>query len=278
MLPNILGSPAASIKTGAYSQDEAGPYQAIAQPGARWQPEEHPACQPHEDIWGGTATLLTLVHPMTGTVRGTGVMSASNAVLHPWLQQEVTQILAALPDPPPGDPADLPPLRRWEAWLDAVPEGVPPLRMLLVWDNLSGHTSPALVDWLRAHGVAPLYTPLSGSWRTMAASIQRILVARALNGQHPTPSQEIIAWIDATVRGWNHAPTPFTCGGKRHERRVRARRLAGSGATVLYPASIVACPSRRPGHRPSRRLGRRWELRAPTHRRASRAPCRQSGR
>jgi len=63
-----------------------------------------------------------------------------------------------------------------------------------------------------------------------------------LNGQHPVNSQKIIDWIEATVRGWNRAPTPFTWGGKRHERRVRARarRLAGSGATVPYPASIVA--------------------------------------
>jgi len=225
-----------------WCQDEAGPYQAIPQPGASWQPEERPACQPHEYIRGGTAKLLTLFHPATGTVCGTGVTRAPNAVLHPWLQQEVTQILAALPDPPTGDPTDLPPLRRWEAWLDEVPEGLPPLRMLLVWDNLAGHKSPALVDWVLAHGVAPLYTPLSGSWLNMAESIQRIVVVRALNGQHPAHSQEIIDWIEATVRGWNRAPTPFTWGGKRHERRVRARapRLAGSGATVPYPASIAA--------------------------------------
>ena len=221
-----------------WCQDEAGPYQAIPQPGASWQPEERPASHPHDYIRGGTAKLLTLFHPATGTVRGTGVTSAPNAVLHPWLQQEVSQILAALPDPPTGDPTDLPPLQRWEAWLDAVPEGLPPLRMLLVWDNVAGHKSPALVDWLFAHGVAPLYTPLSGSWLNMAESIQRIVVARALKGQHPTHHQEIIDWIEATVRGWNCAPTPFTWGGKRHERRVR--RLAGSGATVLYPASIAA--------------------------------------
>ena len=129
-----------------------------------------------------------------------------------------------------------------------MPEGLPPLRMLLVCDNLAGHKSPTLVEWFLAHGVAPLSTPLSGSWLTRAASIQRIVVARALNGQHPTHSQEIIDWIEATVCGWNRAPTPFTGGGKRHERRVRARararararRLAGSGATVPYPPSIAA--------------------------------------
>jgi len=30
------------------NEDEAGPYQAIPQPGASWQPEGHPALQPHE--------------------------------------------------------------------------------------------------------------------------------------------------------------------------------------------------------------------------------------
>jgi len=167
-------------------------------------------------------------------------MSAPNAVLHPWLQDEVAQILRALP--PPAADADCSPLHRWETWLDAVPEGLPPLRMLLVWDNLSGHKSAALVDWLLAHGVAPLYTPLSGSWLNMAESVQRILVRRALDGQHPQTNQEVIAWLDATVRGWNRTPTPFTWGGKRHERRLRARarRLAGSGATIPYAASIAA--------------------------------------
>ena len=225
-----------------WCQDEAGPYQAVPQPGARWEPEERPACQPHEYMRGGTAKLLTLFHPATGEVRGVGVTHAPNVVLHPWLQGELEQILRALPEPPAVDPAALPPLRRWETWLDVVPEGLPPLRLLLVWDNLAGHKSPALVDWLLAHGVAPLYTPLSGSWLNMAESIQRILVSRALAGQHPQGSQEIIAWLEATIRGWNRAPTPVAWGGKRHERRVRARarRLGGSGATIPYPASIAA--------------------------------------
>jgi hypothetical protein len=225
-----------------WCQDEAGPYQAIPQPGANWQPEERPACQPHEYIRGGTATRLTLFHPATGEVRGRGVASAPNAVLHPWLQQEMTEILAALSDAPPAVPADLAPLRPWETWLDVVPEGLPPLRLLLVWDNLAGHKSPALVEWLLVHGVAPLYTPLSGSWLNRAESVQRIIVARALDGQHPANSQEVIDGLEATVRGWNRVPTPFTWGGKRHERRLRARarRLAGSGATIPYTTSIAA--------------------------------------
>ena len=66
------------------NEDEAGPYQAIPQPGASWQPEGHPATQPHEYERGGTAKLLTLFRPATGELRAKGVVSAANAVLHPW--------------------------------------------------------------------------------------------------------------------------------------------------------------------------------------------------
>jgi hypothetical protein len=79
----------------------------------------------------------------------------------------------------------------------------------------------------------PLYTPLSGSWLNMAESIQRILKRRALEGQHPQTPAEIIAVLEATVRGWHQAPTPFVWGGKRALRRAHSRqryhRLRGSG-------------------------------------------------
>ena len=51
----------------------------------------------------------------------------------------------------------------------------PPLRLLLVWDNLTGHKTPELMLWLCAHGIMPLYTPVGGSWLNMAESIQRVL-------------------------------------------------------------------------------------------------------
>jgi len=196
-------------------------------------------------VRGGTAKLLTLFRPATGEVRGKGVTNAPNAVLHPWLQEQLAQIVQEAqeaPALPAAAPEDLSPLRRWETWLDTVPAGLPPIRLFVVWDNLAGHKTPTLVAWLLAQGIVPLYTPLSGSWLNMAESVQRILVRRALDGQHPQTNQEVIAWLEATVRGWNRAPTPFTWGGKRHERRLRARarRLAGSGATVPYAASIAA--------------------------------------
>jgi DDE superfamily endonuclease len=218
-----------------WCQDEAGPYQAIPHPGASWQPEEHPARQPHEYIRGGTAKLLTLLRPATGQVRACGVENAPNAVLHPWLQAEITQILAGIE--PPTQPQD------WEAWLGyKVDRILPPLRMILIWDNLAGHKSSEMVVWLLEHGVVPLYTPLSGSWLNMAESVQRIIVRRALDGQHPQDAQEVIRWLDETVAGWNQHPTPFEWNGKRQARRRRARlrRLGGSGAAIANGYSIAA--------------------------------------
>lgn len=89
-----------------WCQDEAGPYQAIPQPGAGWAPQDAPARQPHEYVRGGTARLLTLFRPATGEARAKGVTSAPNAVLHPWLRAELSQILRPLPEAAP--PRDAP--------------------------------------------------------------------------------------------------------------------------------------------------------------------------
>jgi len=225
-----------------WCQDEAGPYQAIPQPGASWQPEGQPAHHPHEYLRGGTAKLLTLFHPATGIVRATGVTQATNAILHPWLQAELTQVLAALPAEHRSE-AERPVLAQWATWLGYEPrEALPPLRLILIWDNLAGHLSWAIVRWLTAHGVMPLYTPLSGSWLNMAESVQRIIVGRALAGQHPETAEQVIEWLEETAAGWNAAPTPFVWGGKRHERRQRARlrRLGGSGAALAHRQVIAA--------------------------------------
>jgi DDE superfamily endonuclease len=220
-------------------QDEAGPYQTMPYPGSGWEPQAHPRRQPHEYLRLGTVKLLTLFRPATGEVRVKGVTSCPNAVLHAWLKSEVDALLATLPEPlPRQDP--LAQRAQWTRWQEGLkvqitlPAALPPLRLLLVWDNLKGHHTPELVLWLFARGVMGLYTPLSGSWLNMAESIQRILGRRALDGQHPETTDQIIAWLEATARGWNAHPTPFVWGGKRAARRVRARErrhaLAGSGA------------------------------------------------
>jgi hypothetical protein len=225
-----------------WCRDEAGPYQAIPQPGVGWAPVGKPARQPHEYVRGGTAKLLTLLRPATGEVRAKGVTHATNAVLHPWLQAELTAVLASLP--PVTIPEDeRPPLARWVIWLGHEPrDPLPPLRLLLIWDNLAGHLSWSIVRWLFRQGVMPLYTPLSGSWLNLAESVQRILVRRALDGQHPQSQAELITWLDDTVAGWNANPTPFVWHGKRYERRQRARqpRLGGSFAAQAHPQLSAA--------------------------------------
>lgn len=226
--------------------DQAGPYPTIPYPGQSWRPVGEPARRPHEYLRDGTAKVLTLFHPADGRVRLEGVTSCTNAVLHPWLKRELAEILAALPEPTAspavGDAAIRAAWERWQEGLSIKPtllSELPPLRMLLVLDNLAGHKTPELVCWLFAHGIMPLYTPVGGSWLNMAESLQRILKRRALDGQHPTSTDQIIAWFEAAARHWDAAPTPFVWGGKRAARRRRQRerrhRLGGSGAFTRSP-------------------------------------------
>lgn len=226
-----------------WTEDEAGPYQTLPYPGYHWHQGE-PVRYPHEYVREGTAKQLTLFHPATGEVRVKGVHQATNAILHPWLKEELDAILAKLPEPTetlsPEENRE-----RWERWqadLTAkitLPQELPPLRLLLVLDNLTGHLTPALVLWFFAKGIMPLYTPLSGSWLNQAESIQRILKRRALDGHHPKTPDEMIAWLESAARGWNREPTPFVWGGRRQARRQRARarrhRVGGSGACSERP-------------------------------------------
>jgi transposase len=198
---------------------------------------------PYDYLRQGTAKLLVLFHPASGEVRAKGVRRCPNAVLHPWLKAEFSAILTTLPPPGAVETTLNQALwQRWQAGLQCritLPRELPPLRVLVVMDNLAGHLTPALVLWMFAHGIMPLYTPLSGSWLNMAESIQRILKRRALEGQHPQTPEEIITLLEATARGWNQNPTPFVWGGKRALRRARSRqrqhRLGGSGACIARP-------------------------------------------
>jgi hypothetical protein len=226
-----------------WTEDEAGPYGTLPYPSSHWHPAGQPVRYPHEYVREGTAKQLTLFHPASGQVRVKGVRSSSNAVLHPWLKDELAAILATLPASEVLPPAEN--RRRWERWQEGLtiritlPQDLPPLRMLLIWDNLTGHYTVDFILWLFTHGIMPLFTPLSGSWLNMCESVQRILKHRALDGAHPTTPEEIIDWLEATARGWNREPTPFVWGGKRKTRRDRARdrrhALGGSGAYTQRP-------------------------------------------
>jgi DDE superfamily endonuclease len=204
-----------------------------------------PTTQPHEYVRGGTTKILTLFHPATGRVHVRPAVSGTNLVLHGWLKETLAEIVTALPaGAEPSDPAVTRAL--WRAWQEGLamcftlPEHLPPLRVLLVWDNLAGHKTPEMVLWLCRHGIMPLYTPLGGSWLNMAESIQRLLKRRALDGQQPPSPAEIGTWFEQTAEAWNRQPTPFVWNGKRRQRRRKPpgdgqHRLGGSAAYTRRP-------------------------------------------
>ncbi len=109
--------------------------------------------------------------------------------LHPWLKAELAAILDTQPTPTELAPDDN--RRCWDRWQEGLtrritlPAALPVVRLLLVLDSLTGLHTASFVLWLFAQGIAPLYTPLGGSWLNMAVSIRRILQRRAPDGQHP---------------------------------------------------------------------------------------------
>jgi hypothetical protein len=208
------GAEAAGIAV--WCQDEAGPYQTVPYLGAGGFGQGNSARQAHEYVRNGTVTLLPLVRPHTGEVRAKGVRNAPNTVLQSGLHAELTAILATLPEVTRSD-ARRPVLARWETGRDRVPRNpVPPLRLILVRDNLAGHLSSALVPGLFQHGIMPLSTPLVGSGLNLAESLPWISGRRALAGPHPETPDE----MSGGRRGRRTvAPTPRVWEGKRHDRR-----------------------------------------------------------
>jgi hypothetical protein len=224
----------------------------VPQPGGSWRPQGRPATRPHEYIRGGTCKILTLFHPATGRVHLRPVVSCTNPVLHGWLKERLARIVAALPArAEPADPAAT--RAAWGIWQEGLtqrftlPEPLPPLRLLLVWDNLAGHKTAEMVVWLCRHGIMPLYTPLGGSWLNMAEAIQRILKRRTLDGQHPQSPAEIGAWFEQTARlePAAHAlplerQAPATAA-QTTRRPTRHRRRRGT-----YVAAVTSPPKRTP--------------------------------
>lgn len=228
-----------------WCEDEAGPYGTVPYPGASWQLEGQPAVYPHEYVREGTAKMITLFHPQTGEVRVKGVTNTRNETLHGWLKEELAAILTTLPEPAAVTDPQVN-RRAWESWREGLTvkatlsADLPPLRLLLVMDNLTGHKNPDWLIWCFHQGILPIFTPLGGSWLNMAESIQRILKRRALDGFYPQEVQTIIDRLETIARGWNIRPTPFVWNGKRRMRRQRARekqlhRVGGSGAATSRP-------------------------------------------
>src|SRR5919199_930910 len=241
----------AALGLAVWCEDEAGPFQAVPHPGYSWRPQGQPAAQPHEYVRGGTAKILTLFQPATGRVRLQPVTCSTNAIVHPWLKTMLAGIVAALLLAAPLDGDEN--RRLWPAWQQGLtvrftlPHELPPRRLLLIWDNLTGHKTPEMVLWLCRHGIMPLYTPLGGSWLNLAEAIQRLLKRRALDGQHPQSPAEIGAWFEQTAQAWNQQPTPFVWDGKRRQRR---RKRPGDGHPVGGAAALTHrfLPHNRRGH------------------------------
>jgi len=116
-----------------WCQDEAGPYQGIPQPGMTWAPQGQawPATPRISPGWHRqTADPL---RPATGEVRACVVETAPNAVLYPWLQQELAEILVGLAhEPVPVTAAPF--LPDWWQQRQALP-GLrrPAGRLILIW-------------------------------------------------------------------------------------------------------------------------------------------------
>jgi hypothetical protein len=185
-------------------------------------------------------------------MRVKGVPRSTNAILHPWIREQIAQILPALPalsEPTEqGGPSEAGRRAGWERWqagltvkFSLLSSKLPPLRMLLIWDNLTGHWNADLLIWLMQQGVMVLFTPIAGSWLNLCESAQRILVRRALQGQSLDSPEAVMAALESAARGWNACPTPFSWGGKRAERPQPARnpaaryRLGGSGGFTRRP-------------------------------------------
>src|SRR5918911_5588521 len=105
----------AQLGLSVWCEDEAGPFQAVPHAGVSWQPRGRPATQPHEYIRGGTTKVLTLFHPASGQVRLQSATRCTNAVLHPWLRERLSAILAELP--PSGPSRDAAATQAaWQVW------------------------------------------------------------------------------------------------------------------------------------------------------------------
>src|SRR3954454_15517265 len=133
----------AQLGLSVWCEDEAGPFQAVPHPGASWQPRGEPATRPHEYIRGGTTKILTLFHPASGRVRLQPAARCTNAVLHPWLRERLSAILAELPPRGPSQDVAATPAA-WAVWQAGLrlpvtlPHNLPPLPLVLGGGNLAG--------------------------------------------------------------------------------------------------------------------------------------------
>ena len=139
----------------------------------------------------------------------------------------------------------------WEQWQQGLtkritlPALLPLLRLLLVWDNLKGHVTPALVLWLFSHGVMPLYTPLGRSWLNMAES-------RQAHHQPPGPGRTIFRHRNRSLMHWKRRSKDGTRRRRLFIGVANAMRaVCAAGCEQHALAGSGACTCRPLRHRPS---------------------------
>lgn len=253
---------AAGLGLSVWNEDEAGPFQATPQPGAGWRPQGRPACQPHEYVRGDTAKMLTLLHPATGQVRVKGVRNSTNAVPHAWLKQELAQVVALLRALNPTlSPDEIgAPWRRWRegfsvhftlrAYLPPLFITLQPLwaegRVLLILDDLVGHTTPEFVCWLTKRLCEPRHhAAVQAAGRQLAEHGRE----RSSASSSAAPSRGgTRAGRSRSWSGWRPRPAPGTGGRPPSSGEGRALS-SGSGQAAAAWAGRLRClhaPARGP--------------------------------
>ncbi len=207
--------------------DAAAPSAATPAAGTRGHRPRPPTTSPPAYSRQGPAKRLTRLQPTPGRVRIQGVTRPPKPVRHGWLKQALSAVLAALAAAPPGRD---PPAHRacWESGCPGRgvqgprPAHRPPRRRLLSLDQLAGHPTPALVEWLVRPGLGPLDTPVAGRGLQMPEAVQRLSKRRAGQGASPADPPPMIPGWAATARGWKAPPPPLVWAGQRTQRRPRA--------------------------------------------------------
>jgi transposase len=215
-------------------EDEAGPYQAIPQPGAKFAARgSSRAASARVRARGHRQTADALSpgyrqDPRQGGGLGDQCGAASLAETRNsarcWLRssRSTRQRACRQKQSVHGMPSGK------RGWAIRRGRATPPLRIVLVLDNLAGHLSYDLVGWFFEHGVMPLYTPVGGSWLNMAESGEphhrAAGAGRSASQERPADHRLV-----GTNRGRLERPSHVLCVEWQAEEASRARSLTPPG-------------------------------------------------
>src|SRR3954471_2816781 len=135
----------AQLGLSVWYADEAGPFQAVPHPGVSWQPREHPAQQPHEDIRGGTTPCRIPGYPGSRANTRPSNRTKTSAAAQP--RAASRGILAAARTPGPATARIHP--RRHNQDPDPVSSGSGPGAAAPAGPRHQRSPAPVLPPWLR---------------------------------------------------------------------------------------------------------------------------------